>query len=76
MIVGHALQWSVVNDFNAKQSGHLKMLGYRFDTFVHQMNDLMLDTQNDLREARIECTAAAEVGGALLPCSRIHKMRL
>lgn len=70
VITGHALQWSVVNDSNAKQTGHLKILGYRFDTFVHQMNDFKCC------EERIECSAAVQGGGALLPRSRIHQMRL
>lgn len=36
-IFNHALQWFVDYNSNAKQTGHLKMLGYRFDKFVHDM---------------------------------------
>lgn len=37
IIFNHALQWSVAYDLNVKQIGHLKVLGYRFDTFIHDM---------------------------------------
>lgn len=48
IIFNHALQWSVAYDLNAKQTGHLKVLGYRFDKFVHHMKWLsMPDAQPD-----------------------------
>lgn len=42
IIFNHALQWSVAYDLNAKQTGHLKLLGYRFDKFVQDMKWLSM----------------------------------
>lgn len=42
IIFNHALRWSVAYDLNAKQTGHLKLLGYKFDKFVHDMKWLSM----------------------------------